>query len=350
MIYKLLLRRPIGICPHYNPYPYTEKDKAFVLYEYRYKWARIEGVIFGPDPSRAGTETSYLYRWKTCPTKEQMAYISENPTAAWIPATRSKDDLPGDIRCRPFGRKSNNLNIYNSQTVSVSGLMGLGLLATNRQINNEAAGVLYGENTFFFDMRDFELVTIYGEECNSVPASAFEVIEQSIIPTQQQIKETVDHNFNKDANQHEFIHENSFTKFLRVIGTSNAALIKALIFKLDFKPLLSNIGYIETQPYINFDEMLEPLSFILKHSCPSLLNVNLSGECDGDYTRASNGEIVRVEKDKSYLEDFDMIVGPLVKYLPSLRKLRLEVFSGVGRFMCTLQKELERGHEIVRHC
>ena len=164
MIWRELFRRPVAIVPGYTLYKLSICYKDTKLTIYSYQWdghdnRRQSSYEEYNPPKYDGTPENIQIAWPTKATADQLV-LMENGTftepnmgnECELPSSYD-DELGVDVCHYLHQRGDFGVQIINRAFIPTTGLYGINILQTRKQIASEGRAILYGENTFVFDSR-----------------------------------------------------------------------------------------------------------------------------------------------------------------------------------------------------
>ncbi|KAH7370181.1 hypothetical protein BKA65DRAFT_544905 [Rhexocercosporidium sp. MPI-PUGE-AT-0058] len=189
-----------------------------------------------------------------------------------LPFTTYNEDVEAQVTHYVCRRGSYPVQIMNRAVVKVSGIQGIALLSTCKQILEECRAVLYGENTFDFDTRGQSPFThhrgVHAHDAfDRTPHQIPGLPREDGTVSQRNPHRAITHMFEKDARHQPFMERDPPTKFFRKIGRQNASAITSVIVEGFFRTAEESERYNYQRP-IGFSRILPIYATILRNACP----------------------------------------------------------------------------------
>ncbi|KAI9647629.1 hypothetical protein NHQ30_004014 [Ciborinia camelliae] len=316
-IWRYLLVKPVAIKPIIRVKektwktgtPGEEHEHSRHEQRYSYDWAQISE---GENNSVRAIRQNIS--WTTNPIQEQLRLIENGVDHFKI------DDHhePGSqISCLVHHRNGFGPQIINSSEVLLQPFgTVINIMRTCKQIEEECAAVLYGNNTYQFNTESCH------PESDLDPGSGWKITgfpHFRKIPSKAEVSKAIDELLNSDSYLL-FVHTDPFIRFLAYIGRRNALLLRDI--KLDgmFKSKIMSIN-----SFLGFGSILPIYTLILREICPSLSKLTLHQcnklDCWTDDLEKPDG--------MSDEDMMDSIIAKVVLGLPHLQEVQLGAYSKV---------------------
>lgn len=165
--------------------------------------------------------------------------------------------------------------IVNQACILTSGIQGLGVLGSCKQLNIERTDLLYGENKFGFDTRGKSPYThhrgihahdVFDQNTHHIPGYPN---RDGRPATRNQIQRAIDMIFNRDIFHGPFAHRDPMMVFMRKIGRENASQLTNVQIHGFFRTAENNPRYKFDRP-IGLARILPIYTTILSNVCPNL--------------------------------------------------------------------------------
>lgn len=232
----------------------------------------------------------------------------------------------GKVACWANRRSETQVGILCKQQMSIYGFMGVPILRTCKNLNEEGTEILYGENKFVFNA-----AAIHGNDALKTFPDLNYIFDKSRARTSS------------------FLLEDPLLDFMHRVGRQNAAYIKCIKLEGPMKTVHLHQGLIPEVLDPGLALTLPVYTAFLRHVCLELREITLQIETraawDGnephfDMTqRADDPDNTQGLMDQQRVDE---IVGRLVTGLPSLRKLRLGEYA-----LGTVQTTRKRNYEVL---
>lgn len=353
-IYRHLFHRPVGLVPGEIRYDHGGTFIKLYSYEWDIDDRHVDDDYCSPGrsylPSYNETTRRWVDKtWKTKSTKEEQALLESGalnrkyedffPDTFTLPTTNPyaamNEDSGGVVSAtRMYTRDISKRGDFEPQVVNnidvrITGLCGISLLRTNKQIMEEATCVLYGENEFVFDTRGKKRYHLLRDGDGGIHAYDAFSKDRHLIPelplpdgrppSPEQVDTAIDEMFSRDATQPIFNAKDPMTKFFNEIGPDNTSKIRSVQIKGFFKTADEDEEFKYNRP-IGMAQTLPIYTTILNHVCKGLQRFSIFYDKCG----ALWDDDVEEELDLADEERLDEIVGKVVDALPSLQKLNLD--------------------------
>ncbi|KAH8655121.1 hypothetical protein BGZ60DRAFT_153161 [Tricladium varicosporioides] len=250
--------------------------------------------------------------WTSKATPQQVAMIEapNNKDPLRLPDTFSHEHgIP--VEHFVYDRGHYGYDILNRMYIHIMRISSVKLLRTCKQIEAEAAEILYGRNTFCFDTSygynsdfptGFHSQNDFEEAPHRIPGGW---CRDGKPPTPLQTKIALDRLFDKQVYQPRLLRRDPVLRFFRQIGKKNASMVRNL-----------NIaGYFKTTP-VSFTNLLSIYTLVINDVCLNLNKVVL--HCYDGLPQWDDDEYGQIDEWK-----IDRAVKNLVLGLPRLRELQL---------------------------
>ncbi|KAN0102283.1 hypothetical protein V8E51_012793 [Hyaloscypha variabilis] len=333
IILRQSLVRPVAIVPgpvHYK-LSIGWRDKP-VLPWYRYQWndRRQQGFEEYGLPSYNGETQHLQIAWRTKPTVEQHREIEQgnaegndlNNELRLLDSTWDSE-IQAQVGHYVCQRGEFGPQIINRAVILTSGIQGINLLRTCKQLHKEGTSLLYGENTFVFDTRGKSPYTHHrGIHAHDVFNANTHHIPGYPNPngrpaSRNQIARAIDMMFNKGIFHGSFSYRDPMMVFMRKIGRENASKLTSVKVEGFFRTAENNPRYKSNRP-VGLARLL-PIYMTILNVCPNLRKLvvhqghnNALWDDDLDGAMGLNNE-----------ERVNVAVEKLVRGLPTLQSLQL---------------------------
>ncbi|KAF7960219.1 hypothetical protein EAE96_001817 [Botrytis aclada] len=322
-IWRLVFLRPVAIVP-----TITQREYLFLTgsqaeghkhcrfqRKYSYYWAQAKVPeywwdCFGGDP------IPREIAWTTNPTRDELKLIQSGVQKFTI----ENYPEPGQqIKCAVHRRDGYGPQIINKTVFQVHPFgRSVSLMRVCKQMERECTEILYGKNTFEFDLsichKKQELKTPW-----DVPG--FPLFEK--LPSKTSISIAVEKLFDLECYQPGFIAKNPFIRFMAYIGRKNSSLLRNIKFDGAFTPTPRRpLG---RNKELGFGAILPTYTLIMAEVCPTIRKLTLhQPSLSFDHHNRS------AEKEREIGYDYgmmDSIIGKVVSGLPNLQQLQLGAYS-----------------------
>jgi len=368
-IWRVLFERPIGLVPGEVRYEVKrllgvdkngqEKYKVYKLSLYSYQWESNRQIYSEatPLPQYDGRTQSVLFTWTTMPTEKQLHLIEGEhyDTTYSMPHLEPyfhsglQSEVTPYIHHRGEGGEKIT-QIVNRALLKVTALLGIGVLQTCRQIQEEATEILYSTNTFVFDTEgrhplprpvdkvntrvvEAEKRNFHGmtrreiKQVKKPPNQELAVdfqsskTNQSLVSTQQpsasdEQRAAIAVKLMFD-DRPESLRGTPMTTFLGRIGQRNASAIRRV--RLEGLPRKGEVLHDGSRHPPSFSSILQTYALILKNACVNLRELTLDFE-ERIYGRGAL-KLLAIGAQRRKIDE--SAVEKLVETLPGLRKLQL---------------------------
>lgn len=359
IIWRILLRRQGTVLPGHRHYCSISTRKAgdhyYISEEhdhklYRYQWNELHQKLDGhwsngrwwsdyQPPYHCGgygQEQTLTIAIPTAPTNNQSQLIAQGQKN--LPLTFNPE-FGVQTGCEVFRRGRDGdagHQIINSIEVCLSRFEGIALLSVCKQLREECAQVLYGENTFAF-------ITSNSRPLN--PKYVHDVDEfthyPSLVPglqdkygrpqSRNKTIEAIDSIFTPGAFRAKFVARDTMLDFFHRIGRFNTSFLK----KIEIEGRMKNAWESEAEDggikynsfWMGLPRILPILTTVLKHTCPHLRALTLHMEdraydFDEESNRRWDDDLANRAR-KTDEERIDKVVEKVVLGLDTLEVLQL---------------------------
>jgi hypothetical protein len=232
-----------------------------------YQWKHQRQFGYEPYgiPKYDGSPQSLQLAWRSKLDLRQRALIDSG-------AVTTKSTLSNKMSLPPWHSEELNVEItpdilrrgnfptelINRASVISTGLQGISLLTTCRQVHAEGAAIVYGENKWIFDTRGqwpftHQYCVHNHNELDYTPKNATHLIpglpsQDGTLMSQRQINKAIEQLFKKDVYLPPFMFRDPLTKFFHQIGRFNAGFMKRVVIEGFFRTAENNPQYQEGRP------------------------------------------------------------------------------------------------------
>jgi len=293
-------------------------------------------------PRYDGTGQKATMAWITAPNKTQRNRIGKDKKKTPADGRQSKKraidtkrDVNGDkISTFVHVRSEDLTQIIHSGKVETTGIQGIALLQTCKQIALEGAAMLYGANCFVFDTSgnppfsnksgvhehyafDTHREHIPGISYMEDPRRPEHFYPNGRQASKRDIWAAIDKMFDKPGYHSPFVFRDPLMNFFMEIGRGNARLIKKVKFEGKFLTAKEGKNTMHAQP-IGFARLLHIYTVILRNVCKDLTTVTLHRK--GTEGSRWEDDLYR-NSGKSDDEKIDEAVWRLINGLPQITTL-----------------------------
>ncbi|KAH6721635.1 hypothetical protein BKA61DRAFT_700372 [Leptodontidium sp. MPI-SDFR-AT-0119] len=340
LIYRIPFRRPTAIAPSDIRYKFGKKPTLSI---YSYQWNNLRQDGHGESflPKYDGSHADVNVAWRSKATLEQSRAIGAGKYKKCastgereLSHTTYKEDIDAKVKHYVYQAGDSPAQVVNRAVVSVTGIQGVALLGTCKQLLEECRVVLYGENTFAFntcgprgqvpykDSLGLHAYDAFQDRPHEIPGLKTIQTKRSGGMTQGRINHAINIMFDKDTTHQPqpFMARDPLIKFFRNIGPSSASHVTSVILEGHFRTA-DNTRKSRQRP-ISFRRTLPIHSTILKNVCPKLRKLVLSQAYVDPFTALFDD--VRDRRLKLTFEGrVDLVVGQVLAALPTLQVLQL---------------------------